>query len=128
MKPTRRTALITEETRFRVNCKADQFGAFVSRSDSFAITVAQCIRRGGTEEMWDSVGVYAEEGEDGTLVVRVLVFNPDWDEGLQIACIRSRPGDVAGLTALGCNLDHVADAEAAPNALLPDRPRVSRSI
>jgi hypothetical protein len=74
------------------------------------------------------VGVYAQEEEGGSLVVRVLVFNPDWDEALQIACIRSRPGDVAGLTALGCNLDHVADMEAAPNVLLPDRPRASRSI
>jgi hypothetical protein len=128
MKPTRTTAQVTEETRFRVNCKADPVGAFVSGSDSFAITVAQCIRRGDREEMWDSVGVYAEEGEDGTLVVRVLVFNPDWDEALQIACIRSRPGDAAGLTALGCNLDHVADAEAALHVLPPDRARVSRSI
>jgi hypothetical protein len=108
MKPTRTAPPNTEETRFRVNCKADPVGAFVSGSDSFAITVAQCIRRGGIEKMWDSVRVYAQEEEDGSLVVQVLVFNPDWDEALQIACIRSRPGDAAGLTALGCNLDHVA--------------------
>ncbi|MFZ3258489.1 MAG: hypothetical protein WBD39_01245 [Candidatus Acidiferrales bacterium] len=58
--------------------------------------------------MWDSVGVYAHEEQDGTLVVRVMVFNPDWDEPLQIACIRSRLGEAStNLTALGCNLDHV---------------------
>ncbi|MGA7174329.1 MAG: hypothetical protein WBG29_13585 [Candidatus Acidiferrales bacterium] len=54
------------------------------------------------------MGVYAHEEQDGTLVVRVMVFNPDWDEPLQIACIRSRLGEAStNLTALGCNLDHV---------------------
>jgi hypothetical protein len=96
--------------------------------NSLSVCIGQRVRVDGIEEMWDSVGVYAQEEEDGSLVVRVLVFNPDWDEALQIACIRSRPGDAAGLTALGCNLDHVADAEAAPNVPLPERPRVSRSI
>jgi len=40
-------------------------------------------------------------------VIRVLVFHPEWDEALQIACIKSRPGDGDCQTALGCNLDHV---------------------
>jgi hypothetical protein len=58
--------------------------------------------------MWDSVGVYAQEDRDGTLVVRVSVFNPDWDEALQIACIRSRPAEASTNEAsLGCNLDHI---------------------
>jgi hypothetical protein len=113
---------------FEVSCKTEPTGAFRAGADSLAVTVGQRVRVGGSEEMWDSVGVYAQEEEDGSLVVRILVFNPDWDEALQIACIRSRPGDVAALTALGCNLDHVAHAEAAPNVLLPDRARVSRSI
>jgi hypothetical protein len=116
------------DTPFQVRCLASDDNGFALETKSLTVTVGQRVRRGGIEEMWDSVRVYAQEEEDGTLVVRVLVFNPDWDEGLQIACIRSRPGDAAGLTALGCNLDHVADAEAAPNVLLPDRPRVSRSI
>jgi len=35
----------------------------------------------------------SKEDEDGTLVIRVVVFNPDWDEPLQIANIKSRPQD-----------------------------------
>jgi hypothetical protein len=36
------------------------------------------------------------------------VFNPDWDEPLQIACIRSRPGETStNGAALKCNLDHI---------------------
>ena len=67
------------------------------------------VRGQSHEEMWESVGVYGEEDRDGTLVVRVMVFNPDCDEPLQIACIGSRPGEASmNMTALGCNLDHVA--------------------
>jgi hypothetical protein len=112
---------------FEVHCKAGDVGQSCAGT-ALSVRVSQRVRRGGIEEMWDSVSVYAQEEEDGSLVVRVLIFNPDWDEPLQIACIRSRPGDAAGLTPLGCNLDHVADAEATSNVLLPDRPRVSRSI
>ncbi len=97
----------SQDKPFHVRCVAGQEIRFDVGADSLTVTVGQCIRRDGSEEIWDSLGVYAEEGEDGTLVVRVLVFNPDWDESLQIACIRSRPGDVTTLTALGCNLDHV---------------------
>jgi hypothetical protein len=113
--------------RFELHCKAGDAGQSLAGA-ALSVRVSQRVRRGGNEEMWDSEGVYAQEEEDGSLVVRVLVFNPGWDEALQIACIRSRPGDVAGLTALGCNLDHGADAGAAPNVPLPDRPRVSPSI
>jgi hypothetical protein len=58
--------------------------------------------------MWDSVAIESTAQQDGTLVVRIIVFNPDWDEPLQIASIRSRPNEPDCLTALGCNLDHVA--------------------
>jgi hypothetical protein len=97
-----------DKRRFQVSCKADPIGAFTAGSNSVVVTVGQRIRREDHEEIWDSVSVYAQEDPDGTLVVRVKVFNPDWDEPLQIACIRSRPGkDSMNLTALGCNLDHV---------------------
>jgi hypothetical protein len=69
--------------------------------------VGQCLLMNGAQGMWHSVGVYAKEDEDGTLFIRVLVFNPEWDEPLQIATIRSRPRDEACSTPLGCNLDHV---------------------
>ncbi len=53
------------------------------------------------------MAVYADVGRDGALVLRVVVFNPDWDEPLQIASIKSRLHDQTSLTGLGCNLDHV---------------------
>ena len=36
-----------------------------------------------------------------------MVFNPDWDGPLQIACIQSRAQDATCLSAIGCNLDHI---------------------
>ena len=96
------------ENQFHVSCKAAKENQFCVGTESVSITVGQLIQRNGRAEMWDSVGVYAEEDRDGTLSLRVMVFNPDWDEPLQIVCIRSRPGEASmNLTALGCNLDHV---------------------
>lgn len=71
-----------------------------------SVLVSQWIRKGGRETLWDSVIVHCEEEKDGTLTLRIIVSNPDWDRPLQIACIRSRPGDADSLTALACNLDH----------------------
>ena len=92
-----------------MSCKADDRNQFYTEAEAVSVTVGQLIQRRGRSEMWESVGVYAERDDDGTLVVRVMVFNPDWDEPLQIACIRSHPHDVAMNTApLGCSLDHAA--------------------
>jgi hypothetical protein len=92
---------------FRLSCDAGGAGQFRADLDSVLVTVSQRIRHSGTQGMWDSVFVEGKAEQDGTLVVRVLVSNPDWDERLQIACIRSCPDDRDSLTALGTNLDHL---------------------
>jgi hypothetical protein len=97
----------TRETSFRLICDASQSGQFRADTDSLLVTVSQRIRHLDTQGMWDSVVVEGKAEQDGTLIVRVLVCNPDWDERLQIACIRSRPNDPDCLTALNTNLDHL---------------------
>jgi hypothetical protein len=94
--------------KFEVECRAGGAGELRVGSESVCVKVGQRVRTDGIEKIWHSVGVYAKQDETGNLVIRVLVFHPDWDEALQIACIKSRPGDVECETALGCNLDHVA--------------------
>ncbi len=96
-----------DSRKFEVHCSAGEAGELCVGTDSVSVQVGQRLRRDGSEEIWHSVGVYGKEDEDGSLVIRVLVFNPDWDEPLQIASIRSRPQDANCSTALGCNLDHV---------------------
>jgi hypothetical protein len=93
--------------RFRVRCEAGDDNRFRVTTKSLTVTVGQRVLRDRALEMWDSVSTYAKEGQDGSLVVEVLVFNPDWDEPLRMASIRSRPQDPTCLTALGCCLDHV---------------------
>ena len=98
---------VKEEQQFEVACRAGEAGSLVVGSESLSIQIGQRLLREGSSEMWHSVAIYANEEEDGSLVIRVLVSNPDWDEPLQIARITSRPGDATCRTALGCNLDHV---------------------
>ena len=98
---------VNDSRKFEAHCNAGNAGELRVRTDSVSIKVGQRLRMDGAQEIWQSVGVYAKVEEDGSLVIRVLVFNPDWDEPLQIASIRSRPRDRNCKTALGCNLDHV---------------------
>ncbi len=92
---------------FRLVCDVGAAGGFRADTDLVSVTVSQRIRHFDTQGIWDSVFIEARAEQDGTLVVQVLVSNPDWDERLQIACIRSRPDDPECLTALGTNLDHI---------------------
>lgn len=92
---------------FLVDCDASPASRFRATAGSAWIKVGQCVRRHGAQEMWDSVAVESKDEEGGTLVLRVIVFNPDWDEPLQIASIRSRPHDPDSLGALGRILNHV---------------------
>jgi hypothetical protein len=98
---------VKDSQKFEVHCRAGDAGELCVGAESVSVKVGQRLRRDGGQEIWHSVGVYAKEEEDGTLVVQVLVFNPDWDEGLQIASIKSRPLDADCSAGLGCNLDHL---------------------
>jgi hypothetical protein len=98
---------VPERSGFRLSCDAGAAGQFRADTDSVLVTISQRIHHLDTRGLWDSVTVEAKPEQDGTLGIRVLVSNPDWDERLQIACIRSRPDDPDCLTALGTNLDHI---------------------
>lgn len=98
---------VKDSRKFEVECRAGNAGELCVGAESVSVKVGQRVRRDGTEEIWHSVGIYTKEEEDGTLVIQVLVFNPDWEEALQIASIRSRPCDARCEAAVGCNLDHV---------------------
>lgn len=101
------TLSVKDCRKFEVECRAGDAGGLCVGSESVCVKVGQRVRRDGVEEIWHSVGVYAREDENGNLVIRVLVFHPEWDEALQIASIKSRPNDGDCQTALGCNLDHI---------------------
>jgi hypothetical protein len=94
--------------QFQAKCSADGADSVCTATKQLSVWIGQRVRRQGAEEMWQSVAIHCREEDDGTLVVRVLINNPDWEDALQIACLRSRPADPQSLTPLGCNLDHIA--------------------
>lgn len=75
-------------------------------SAGLSVFVSQRIRKAEKEVSWDSVIIRCDEETDGTITVRVILSNPDWRHWVQIACIRSRPGDDQSTLALECNLAH----------------------
>lgn len=96
-----------QDNPFKVMCEAGDGNRFAVQTDTVTVTIGQRVFRNGEAATWDSVAVYARKKDDGELIVEVLVFNPDWEEPLRIASIRSRPEDTSGLVPLGCCLDHV---------------------
>jgi hypothetical protein len=92
---------------FRVSLQAGKLGSCEMNPEALSVQLAQHVLRSNVREMWNSISIFCEEEPSGALVVRVMVFNPDWEAGLQIAELRSWPQDGSNLTPLGCNLDHV---------------------
>ena len=95
------------EKPFSVSLQAGKVGSCEMNPDVLSVRVTQHVLRADVSEMWNSVSILCEKEASGALVVRVLVFNPDWEGALQIAELRSWPQDHSNLTPLGCNLDHV---------------------
>ena len=92
---------------FRVDCDAGEGGSLRTTADSLSISAGQQIRRGQDVETWNSVAIYSKHEVDGGLSLRIIIFHPDWEEPLQIACLRSRPQDASGQAAsLECDLEH----------------------
>ncbi len=84
----------SDEPRFQVDCHAGDHGCLRVATDTLVVSVGQQIVRDGRAEMWDSVVVKCSKAENGTVAVHVLLCNPDWEEPLQIACLRSWPDAV----------------------------------
>jgi len=78
-----------DELKFQVNCDAGAHGQLRVASGTLVVNVGQKIVRDGRTEIWDSVVVKCSEGQDGSCTVTVLLCNPDWEEPMQLACLRS---------------------------------------
>ncbi len=81
-----------DDRRFEVRCSAKPQAELRVRTGSLSVSIGQTIMRNGTEEMWESVLILCDCGEDGVLTAKVIVSHPDWDQSVQIAKIQSRGG------------------------------------
>ena len=77
-------------------------------ADLLWFRIEQRVRRAGATEMWNSLSVYCEQEASGALLVRVVVFSPEWEGPLQIAAIRSWPNEETNRPVVACDLDHVS--------------------
>lgn len=59
---------VPEEGSFQVSCKANPIGTFAANAKSVVLTVSQRVRHENHEEMWNSVGIYAQQDIDGNLL------------------------------------------------------------
>lgn len=82
--------------KFEVSCHAGESGHLEVVSNAVSVRIGQCIRRDGKHQLWGSVLVESKEQDDGSLVLEVLIYHPDWEEPLTIATIRSNGGDGNG--------------------------------
>jgi hypothetical protein len=73
---------------FQIDCSAEPTGSFRAGADRLSLRIGQRIRKSGAEEIWDSVIIQGSNDDEG-LTIRVLLCHPDWDEPIEIACIRS---------------------------------------
>ena len=93
-----------DDRKFEIRCNASHDGQLQVRTHSLSVAVSQLINRDKGGEMWQSVLIICEETEDGALTTKVIVCHPDWDQNLQIACIRS-PMSERDKSTLGLELD-----------------------
>jgi len=78
-----------DDRKFEVECNAGEAGQFQAKTNSLSIRIGQRVRSNGIEELWGSVLVHCQDEKDGSLVAKIIVCHPDWEEPLQIAAIRS---------------------------------------
>jgi hypothetical protein len=79
-----------DDCKFEIRCDASPNGQLHVKSHAVSAAISQVIRRNTTDEIWQAVLVISEESQDGSLTTKIIICHPDWDQNLQIACIRSR--------------------------------------
>ena len=84
---------VKDGRKFEVECNAGDVGALRVGTESLSVRVGQRVRRDGSDEMWHSVLIHCDAGEDGSLSIKVMVCHYDWEETRQIALIRSKPNE-----------------------------------
>lgn len=99
---------INPQRLFHVECDAGQRGCLRATTDTLSIDAGQQIRRGEDVETWNAVSIYSKQETDGSLSLRIIVFHPDWEEPIQIACLRSCPQQASSdqASSLECDLEH----------------------
>jgi hypothetical protein len=79
-----------DDHQFQLHCEAGSSGRFEISAKSLSLRIGQRIFQDKAVRIWDSVVIRCTHDEEGSLLVKVDVCNPSWDEPLQIASVVSR--------------------------------------
>lgn len=81
-----------DDGKFEIHCDARPHGQLHVKSHAISVAISQPLNRHDAEESWQSVLIICEQNPGGSLTTKIIVCHPDWDQNLQIACIRSGSG------------------------------------
>ena len=99
-----------DDRKFEIDCNASPNGQLHVKSQALSVVVSQLVNNNVAQESWRSVLVICEESSDGLLTTKIIVCHPDWDQNLQIACIKSRatgPDSSRSMFEIDLNATHV---------------------
>jgi hypothetical protein len=78
------------DPKFEIRCDASPNGQLHVKSHALSVAISQLVGNDKAQESWQSVLIICEES-DGLLTTKIIVCHPQWDQNLQVACIKSRP-------------------------------------
>ena len=78
------------DPKFEIRCDASPNGQLHVKNHALSVAISQLTNLNKELESWQSVLIICEESADGLLTTKIVVCHPQWDQNLQIACIKSR--------------------------------------
>jgi|SRR5579859_664152 len=78
------------DPKFEIRCDASPNGQLHVKNHALSVAISQLVSTNDVRESWQSVLIISEESPDGLLTTKIIVCHPQWDQNLQIACIKSR--------------------------------------
>ena len=78
------------DPKFEIRCDASPSGRLHVKNHALSVAISQLVNSNNEQESWQSVLIISEESPEGLLTTKIIVCHPDWDQNLQIACIKSR--------------------------------------
>src|SRR5690349_2734871 len=99
-----------DDRNFEIHCDASPHGQLHVESQTLSVVISQRVGKRETQESWRSVLVICQESPDGLLTTKIIVCHPEWDQNLQIACIKSsatEPDAPRRLFEIDLNATHV---------------------
>jgi hypothetical protein len=98
------------DPKFEIRCDASPNGQLHVKTHALSVAISQPVTIDKEHESWQSVLIICEQSQDGSHTTRIIICHPQWDQNLQIACIKSRtaaPESPEGTFEIDLKNEHV---------------------